>query len=82
MTQPTEPETFNTGDVKREPHGRAIAVRLKGGLAGWIVVSVDQGMRIAAEWEADFIATWPDVDLPDQAAPADAGTQPKKTRAR
>lgn len=69
MTAPT-PEVFGTGDVKREPQGRAVAIRGKGGLAGlWSLVSIDQGIRLASSWEADVIEAWPNM-VPDDATPA------------
>ncbi|MDP7706792.1 hypothetical protein [Mycobacterium sp. TY815] len=57
MTQPA-PTTYDDGDVRIEPGGRAIAVRQINQPNAWAIISADQGLRIASRWEVDVVQSW------------------------
>lgn len=62
MNQPV-PAVYSDGDVRVEPHGRAIAVRVLNQPGMWAIISADQGMQYASQWQVDVIESWPAAPL-------------------
>ena len=62
---PQQDPSFAEGDVKREPQGRAVAIRNSPDPnSTWMVFSAGMGgARLASQWEVEMIESWPNLTV-------------------